>query len=130
MRAAAFALLLARGACASIVRTYSDLQGAPYTITRDARSLRFNDVPALLVSGSIHYPRSTPAMWPHLFREAKANGLNAIECCERERARSPALARARSAVTRARAPRVSQTCSGTTTARTTRRTTTTASTAT
>ena len=33
----------------------------------------------LLLSGSIHYPRSTPAMWPQLFAEARANGLNAIE---------------------------------------------------
>ena len=37
------------------------------------------DKPALLLSGSIHYPRSTPAMWPKLMAEARAAGLNTIE---------------------------------------------------
>jgi beta-galactosidase GanA len=31
------------------------------------------------MAGSIHYPRSTPDMWPRLFRQAKAAGLNAID---------------------------------------------------
>ncbi|KAI5021213.1 hypothetical protein ZWY2020_055058 [Hordeum vulgare] len=33
----------------------------------------------LLISGSIHYPRSTPEMWPDLIRKAKEGGLDAIE---------------------------------------------------
>ena len=33
----------------------------------------------LLLSGAIHYPRSTPAMWPRLLRESREAGLNCIE---------------------------------------------------
>ena len=58
---------------------YSDVAGSAYTTTYDQRSFLINDEPVLLLSGSIHYPRSTPAMWPKLFAEARANGLNAIE---------------------------------------------------
>jgi beta-galactosidase len=61
------------------VADYDDLGGKPFTVTWDSRSMRLNDKPVLLQSGSIHYPRSTPAMWPGLFTEARANGLNTIE---------------------------------------------------
>ncbi|KAK1554837.1 hypothetical protein Q3G72_018080 [Acer saccharum] len=33
----------------------------------------------LILSGSIHYPRSTPEMWIDLIKKAKEGGLNAIE---------------------------------------------------
>jgi beta-galactosidase GanA len=33
----------------------------------------------LLLSGSVHYPRSTPAMWPSIFEKMKKNGLNCVE---------------------------------------------------
>ena len=59
--------------------SYSSYAGKPYTVSYDARSLRLNDEPALFVSGSIHYPRSTPGMWPGLMRAAAADGLNMIE---------------------------------------------------
>ncbi|PPD96339.1 hypothetical protein GOBAR_DD06627 [Gossypium barbadense] len=33
----------------------------------------------LLFSGAIHYPRSTPDMWPDLIKKAKQGGINTIE---------------------------------------------------
>lgn len=35
--------------------------------------------PVLLLSGSVHYVRSMPEMWPHIFAKMKAAGLNAVE---------------------------------------------------
>lgn len=50
-----------------------------YNVTYDDRSIIVNDQRVFLVSGCVHYPRSTPAMWPDLFAKAKANGLNTIQ---------------------------------------------------
>jgi hypothetical protein len=61
------------------VLDYSDLGGKPYTVSFDRRSIRLGGKPAMLLSGSIHYPRSTPDMWPKLMAEARAAGLNTIE---------------------------------------------------
>ena len=41
--------------------------------------IRLNDQPVMFMSGSIHYPRSTPGMWPGLMKAAAADGLNMIE---------------------------------------------------
>ncbi|XP_056164652.1 beta-galactosidase 13-like [Syzygium oleosum] len=51
------------------------LQGVTY----DGRSLIINGKRELLFSGSIHYPRSTPDMWPDLISKAKHGGLNVIQ---------------------------------------------------
>ncbi|KAL6531894.1 hypothetical protein OROMI_028257 [Orobanche minor] len=48
-------------------------------VTYDSRSLIINGSRQLLFSGSIHYPRSTPDMWPELIRKAKEGGLNLIQ---------------------------------------------------
>ncbi|XP_074325969.1 beta-galactosidase 13-like [Apium graveolens] len=45
----------------------------------DARSLIINGSRQLLFSGSIHYPRTQPEMWPDLIQKAKAGGLNVIQ---------------------------------------------------
>ncbi|XP_047979427.1 beta-galactosidase 16-like [Salvia hispanica] len=45
----------------------------------DGRSLIINGQRKLLFSGSIHYPRSTPDMWPSLISKAKQGGLHAID---------------------------------------------------
>ena len=50
-----------------------------YDVTYDSRSIVVNGSRELLTSGTIHYPRSTPAMWPDLLAKAKANGLNTIQ---------------------------------------------------
>ena len=62
-----------------IVRSYADLQGRPYNVSYNQRSMLVDGKPVLLLSGSAHYTRSTPAMWPSIFAKMKAAGLNAVE---------------------------------------------------
>lgn len=45
----------------------------------DSRSCIIDGSRQLLLCGTIHYPRSTPEMWPALMRHAKDAGLNCIE---------------------------------------------------
>ena len=59
--------------------SFSSYAGSPYTVSYDRRSIRLNDQPVTFLSGSIHYPRSTPGMWPQLMKQAAADGLNMIE---------------------------------------------------
>ncbi|KAI5666236.1 hypothetical protein M9H77_16089 [Catharanthus roseus] len=48
-------------------------------VTYDHRSLVIDGKRRVLISGSIHYPRSTPQMWPELIQKSKEGGLDAIE---------------------------------------------------
>ncbi|XP_077224015.1 beta-galactosidase 10-like [Tasmannia lanceolata] len=48
-------------------------------VTYDHRSLIIDGQRKLLISASIHYPRSVPAMWPGLVATAKEGGLDVIE---------------------------------------------------
>ncbi|MQM22320.1 hypothetical protein Taro_055371 [Colocasia esculenta] len=48
-------------------------------VSYDKRALKINGERKIVISGSIHYPRSTPEMWPDLIRKAKEGGLDAIE---------------------------------------------------
>ncbi|CAN8229350.1 unnamed protein product [Cochlearia groenlandica] len=48
-------------------------------VTYDGTSLIIDGKRELLYSGSIHYPRSTPEMWPHILKRAKQGGLNTIQ---------------------------------------------------
>ncbi|OWM74486.1 hypothetical protein CDL15_Pgr003989 [Punica granatum] len=48
-------------------------------VSYDSRGLKINGKRKIIMSGSIHYPRSTPEMWPDLIKKAKEGGLNAIE---------------------------------------------------
>ncbi|KAL1308933.1 hypothetical protein HN51_051562 [Arachis hypogaea] len=52
---------------------------SPQNVTYDGRSLFINGRRELLFSGSIHYPRSTPDMWPDLLDKARHGGLNTIQ---------------------------------------------------
>ena len=70
--------LLSTGLCASFPY-YDDYAGSPFTVSYDKRSIRLNDEPVIFMSGSIHYPRSTPGMWPTLMKNARADGMNMIE---------------------------------------------------
>ena len=45
----------------------------------DHRAVTINGERRLILSGAIHYPRSTPAMWPELFRRSREAGLNTVE---------------------------------------------------
>jgi hypothetical protein len=49
------------------------------TISYDHRAVTIDGKRTLLLSGSIHYPRSTPAMWPALMKSARDSGLNTID---------------------------------------------------
>ncbi|KAL6855899.1 hypothetical protein ACP4OV_018701 [Aristida adscensionis] len=49
------------------------------TITYDRRSLMIDGKREIFFSGSIHYPRSPPELWPELIVKAKEGGLNVIE---------------------------------------------------
>ncbi|XP_047162343.1 beta-galactosidase 13-like [Vigna umbellata] len=48
-------------------------------VTYDGKSLFINGRRELLFSGSIHYPRSTPDMWPVLLDNARRGGINVIQ---------------------------------------------------
>ncbi|MCO5601268.1 hypothetical protein L7F22_055387 [Adiantum nelumboides] len=49
------------------------------SIEYDGRGLLFDAQPKLLISGSIHYPRSTPQMWGDLISKAKEGGLDVVQ---------------------------------------------------
>ncbi|XP_064966420.1 beta-galactosidase 13-like [Musa acuminata AAA Group] len=49
------------------------------TVSHDGRALVIDGQRRVIFSGSIHYPRSTPEMWPDLIRKSKEGGLDAIE---------------------------------------------------
>ncbi|GMP98707.1 hypothetical protein CsSME_00046496 [Camellia sinensis var. sinensis] len=48
-------------------------------VTYDQRALVIDGNRRVLISGSIHYPRSTPDMWPDLIQKSKDGGLDVIE---------------------------------------------------
>ncbi|XP_050243381.1 beta-galactosidase 15-like [Quercus robur] len=48
-------------------------------VSYDGRSLKIDGEPKIILSGSIHYPRSTPEMWQPLIQKAKEGGIDAIE---------------------------------------------------
>ena len=58
---------------------YHDVVGSGYTVTYDERSFLINNKRTTILSGSVHYPRSTPGMWDHIFEEMINDGLNAVE---------------------------------------------------
>jgi hypothetical protein len=59
--------------------SYSDVRGKPYRVDYDYRSLRINGERVLLQSAGIHYPRSSPSMWPQLMASAAAAHLNTVQ---------------------------------------------------
>lgn len=54
-------------------------QQNPRRIGYDGRAVVVDGRRALVVGGSVHYPRSTPLLWPDLFRRSRAAGLTAID---------------------------------------------------
>ncbi|XP_078440385.1 beta-galactosidase 8 [Wolffia australiana] len=55
------------------------LRSESANVTYDRRALVIDGRRRLLISGSIHYPRSTPEMWPGLIEKSKDGGLDVIE---------------------------------------------------
>ncbi|CAI9114311.1 OLC1v1015007C1 [Oldenlandia corymbosa var. corymbosa] len=49
------------------------------SVSYDNRAIVVNGQRRILISGSIHYPRSTPEMWPDLIQKAKEGGLDVIQ---------------------------------------------------
>jgi hypothetical protein len=56
--------------------TYDDVRGTPYNVSYDYRAITINGIRTMLISGAIHYARSTPGMWPYIMKMAKNQGLN------------------------------------------------------
>jgi len=48
-------------------------------ISYDHRAITIDGARTLILSGTIHYPRSTPAMWPAMMERCQQAGLNTIE---------------------------------------------------
>ncbi|KAK3436282.1 hypothetical protein EUGRSUZ_C00898 [Eucalyptus grandis] len=67
-------LLLSWDSCSS-----SSSSSVAASVTYDHRALIVNGKRRILISGSIHYPRSTPGMWPDLIQKAKDGGLDVIQ---------------------------------------------------
>ncbi len=59
--------------------TYDDVRETPYKVDYDHRAITINGVRMMLISGAIHYPRSTPGMWPYIMKMAKNQGLNTVQ---------------------------------------------------
>ncbi|XP_012842780.1 PREDICTED: beta-galactosidase 3 isoform X2 [Erythranthe guttata] len=49
------------------------------TVTYDNKAILINGQRRILLSGSVHYPRSTPDMWEDLILKAKNGGLDVID---------------------------------------------------
>ncbi|XP_051131828.1 beta-galactosidase-like [Andrographis paniculata] len=62
-------LLFLSLACSSVIAT----------VSYDDKAIIINGRRRILISGSIHYPRSTPEMWPDLIQKAKDGGLDVIQ---------------------------------------------------
>lgn len=52
---------------------------ATASVAYDHRAVIIDGQRRILISGSIHYPRSVPEMWPDLIRKAKDGGLDVIQ---------------------------------------------------
>ncbi|XP_039127499.1 beta-galactosidase 6-like [Dioscorea cayenensis subsp. rotundata] len=53
--------------------------GIASSVTYDSKALVIDGQRRILFSGSIHYPRTTPEMWPEIIRKSKEGGLDVIE---------------------------------------------------
>ncbi|KAF8370157.1 hypothetical protein HHK36_031788 [Tetracentron sinense] len=62
-----------------VFKDYLCESGLAATVTYDHRALVIDGQRRVLLSGSIHYPRSTPEVWPELIRKSKEGGLDVIE---------------------------------------------------
>jgi hypothetical protein len=59
--------------------SYADVRGSPYKVDYDYRALRINGERVLLMSAGMHYPRSSPSMWPQLMQDSRKAGLNTVQ---------------------------------------------------
>lgn len=62
-----------------VVLCWLCLGSAKASVSYDSKAIVINGQRRILVSGSIHYPRSSPQMWPDLIQKAKEGGLDVIQ---------------------------------------------------
>ncbi|XP_059645647.1 beta-galactosidase 1 [Cornus florida] len=62
-----------------LVLLCSWVSGGTASVSYDSKAIIVNGQRRILISGSIHYPRSTPEMWPDLIQKAKEGGLDVIQ---------------------------------------------------
>ncbi|XP_076883903.1 beta-galactosidase 6-like [Bidens hawaiensis] len=62
-----------------LIVVYGELGGVSVTVTYDSKALVIDGRRRILQSGSLHYPRATPEMWPDIIEKAKEGGLDVIE---------------------------------------------------
>ncbi|KAJ7979355.1 Beta-galactosidase [Quillaja saponaria] len=70
---------LLRGNALMLLLLFSWVSSATASVTYDHKAIVINGQRRILISGSIHYPRSTPEMWPDLIQKAKEGGLDVIQ---------------------------------------------------
>jgi len=59
--------------------SFAAFGGRPYTVAYDKRALTLNGGHALFLSGAVHPPRGSPAMWDSWLQRAVDNGLNMVQ---------------------------------------------------
>ncbi|CAL0308723.1 unnamed protein product [Lupinus luteus] len=62
-----------------VMLSFSLIGHASASVSYDHNAISINGQRKILLSGSIHYPRSTPQMWPDLIQKAKEGGLDVIQ---------------------------------------------------
>ena len=73
------AIVAAKGGNAGKGKAQHNRVANIHNVTYDGKSLFVNGRRELLFSGSIHYTRSTPDMWPVILERARHGGLNVIQ---------------------------------------------------
>ncbi|CAH9056061.1 unnamed protein product [Cuscuta epithymum] len=74
-----FKLLIWNVLVVGILLLGSSVYCASASVSYDRNGFIVNGQRKILISGSIHYPRSTPEMWPDLIQKAKEGGLDVIQ---------------------------------------------------
>ncbi|GAB2269227.1 Beta-galactosidase 1 [Dionaea muscipula] len=58
---------------------FSNVSVVDASVGYDKKAITINGQRRILISGSIHYPRSVPEMWPDLIEKAREGGLDVIQ---------------------------------------------------
>ncbi|KAK4269257.1 hypothetical protein QN277_022441 [Acacia crassicarpa] len=74
-----FKLIIMCNVLLILVLATSLIGSASASVSYDRKAITINGQRRILLSGSIHYPRSTPEMWPDLIQKAKEGGLDVIQ---------------------------------------------------
>ena len=59
--------------------TFDQLKGRPYNVSYDERAILINGERVWLLAAGVHYPRSSPSMWPQLLQAVRASGCNVVQ---------------------------------------------------